>query len=170
MTKLDYTLIPLEFDDLVLVAMNGAKKYEPHGWEKGIDKDQNLASVRRHENDYKAGKLKDDESGLHPLLHAAFRLMMQYTLDKRAQVEEVTYDYKGGAEGWNKLIKKLNDIPTDFKWSIHSTNYRNKLRVDEFKKVNGCIVYKPIKNRSETINHEIGCVCKTCEDKFWGKI
>lgn len=85
--KLNFTLMPVEFDDIVLVLMNGAEKYEAHGWENGVafEKDANLASIRRHENDYKAGIIVDKDSGLHPLLHVACRAMMQYTLDKRAK-------------------------------------------------------------------------------------
>lgn len=86
--KLDYTLSPSEFDDVILVLMNGAKKYEPKGWEKGIkfEKEANLASIKRHISDYRQDKLADEESGLHPLLHVACRALMQYTLDKRQNV------------------------------------------------------------------------------------
>jgi hypothetical protein len=91
MTKIDYTLAPAEFDDVLLVLMNGAKKYERNGWEKGIkfEKETNIASIKRHLAAYRAGESKDDESGLHHLLHAACRALMQYTLDKRESVARV---------------------------------------------------------------------------------
>ncbi len=88
MTKLDYALMPEEFNDVILVLMNGAKKYEAHGWEKGIkfEKEANVASIKRHLSDFRLGKMTDDESGLHPLLHVACRALMQYTLNQRAAV------------------------------------------------------------------------------------
>jgi hypothetical protein len=191
MTKLDFTLIPLEFEDLALVAMNGAKKYEPHGWEKGFDKEQNLASIKRHLNDYRSGNMADSESKLHPLLHAAFRAMMQYTLDKRAsntdelfkiasEFEAITKRIDNNYKTINRtndqskkpseLVKSLNNN-TNFKWKIHSGQYDTDYKVNEFKTVKGCSVYWPkgLTDTESLADHDIGCICLSCETHFWGK-
>lgn len=87
--KLDFTLMPEEFNDVVKVLMDGAKKYDANGWLKGVkfSKETNIASIRRHVSEYRLGGMKDKESGLHPLLHAACRCLMQYTVDQR-QIQE----------------------------------------------------------------------------------
>jgi hypothetical protein len=82
--KLAYELLPNEFDDIALVLMAGIEKgYEPDGWKKGVkfDLESNLASIKRHIRDFREGNLSDEESGLHPLLHAACRCLMQYYID-----------------------------------------------------------------------------------------
>ena len=93
-TKLSYELMPTEFDDVVLVLMAGAKKYEARGWEQGKDfeNEKNIASIKRHLDAYRKGTSNDSESGLHHLLHVACRALMQYTLDKRASENECIYD------------------------------------------------------------------------------
>ncbi len=119
MTKLDYTLMPEEFNDVILVLENGAKKYERNGWEKGIkfEKEANIASIKRHLSEYRTGKLKDDESGLHPLLHVATRALMQYTVDKRAAEFERTrmkgYPSINGVDGQTlyERAKELEKSP-----------------------------------------------------------
>jgi hypothetical protein len=87
MDKHQFELAPLEFDDVVLILQDAAKsgKYKANGWLEGasFDKEKNLASIRRHINDYRAGNLQDNDSKMHPLLHAACRCLMQYTIDKR---------------------------------------------------------------------------------------
>jgi hypothetical protein len=85
--KLDFTLAPVEFDDVVKVLQHLAStgKYEANGWLEGKDfeMEKNLASIRRHINEYRRGLREDADSKLHPLLHVAYRALMQYTLDAR---------------------------------------------------------------------------------------
>lgn len=118
--KLDFTLLPVEFDDVVLVLQNSAEsgKYEAKGWEKGKDfeAEKNLASTKRHINDYRMGLRLDADSGLHPLLHAACRCLMQYTLDKRA------------ASGFQSAASTI-PVPTITKWT--------KAELEEFNKYAG---------------------------------
>jgi len=111
--KLKYELMPVEFDDVVLVLMNGAEKYEAHGWEQGIafERETNLASIKRHITEYRSGLFKDNDSGLHPLLHAACRCLMQYTMDKRAFSKSCVMEVRPNASIYDavRLYGKLAD-------------------------------------------------------------
>lgn len=57
----------------------GAKKYTDNGWKDIKNKhDDNYASLMRHIMAWRKGEKKDHESGLNPLLHAAYNLMVLY--------------------------------------------------------------------------------------------
>jgi hypothetical protein len=85
--KIAFELMPVEFDDVAIVLQQAAQsgKYAANGWLEGKDfeTEKNLASIKRHINDYRRGIKVDSDSGIHPLLHAACRLLMQYTVDSR---------------------------------------------------------------------------------------
>ncbi len=129
--KLDFTLAPVEFDDVILALMNGAKKYEAHGWETGkeFSRAANIASIKRHIREYLIGQMRDKESGLHPFLHVACRALMQYTLDKRDEFKldkskniiEPLPNLQELKERHEKLtIKDLLDSPDVNKYNQHS--------------------------------------------------
>src|SRR5665213_1638178 len=115
MTKIDYSLAPPEFDDVVLVLQHSAEtgKYGRDDWLHGkqFDKEQSIASIKRHLNDYRQGSLNDKDNNLHPMLMVACRALMQYTLDKRqasksmnghtTKVMEKWYDEAGGQASWS---------------------------------------------------------------------
>lgn len=85
--KLDFTLMPVEFMDVVKILMFGIKKgYEPNGWLEGkkFNSATNNASMMRHLLDIKKGKFIDHESGLEALLHLGCRALMEYTVRQRA--------------------------------------------------------------------------------------
>lgn len=76
-----------EFYDVLEVLEMGAKKYGNKNWlktdgEKSSHKDMH-ASMFRHLAESSVGHTKDQESGLHPLLHLACRAFMAYTLQRR---------------------------------------------------------------------------------------
>ena len=57
----------------------GAKKYSDKGWKNIENKhDDNYASLMRHIMSWRKGEKKDPESGLNPLLHAAYNIMVLY--------------------------------------------------------------------------------------------
>lgn len=89
--KLDYTLAPPEFDDVILVLQKSAEsgKYGRDDWLNGIqfDKEASIASIKRHLSDYRKGKTYDTDGGLHNMLYVACRALMQYTLDCREYEE-----------------------------------------------------------------------------------
>lgn len=83
--------IPLEFDDVVLPLVEGAKKYPGDGWLEGkfFNRRDNHASMSRHLAEYYAGVTRDKESGLDPLLHLACRALMAYTV-RQWEMERLT--------------------------------------------------------------------------------
>lgn len=57
----------------------GAKKYSDNGWKNIENKhDDNYASLMCHIMAWRKGEKKDPESGLNPLLHAAYNIMVLY--------------------------------------------------------------------------------------------
>lgn len=75
--------IPDEMFDFLLVMVGGAKKHGPNNWlnpdgAKSSHVDMH-ASIFRHVAQSSAGVTVDEDSGLHPLLHAACRCLMHYT-------------------------------------------------------------------------------------------
>ncbi len=77
-----------EFFDVTQVLVHGYQKgyprdnwLEPDG--KGISHKENHASICRHVAEGYCGITADHDSGLHPYLHAATRLLMEYTRWKR---------------------------------------------------------------------------------------
>lgn len=85
--------IPLEFDDVVLPLVEGAKKYPGDGWLEGkfFNRRDNHASMSRHLAEYYMGVTSDKESGLDPLLHLACRALMAYTV-RQWEMERLTSD------------------------------------------------------------------------------
>lgn len=64
---------------------SGATKYEAWAWRNGRPYSHHVAAMLRHIFEWLDGKDKDDDSGIHPLAHAASRAMilMEFTRDKR---------------------------------------------------------------------------------------
>ena len=89
---IDHSLREPEFDDIYKVLEMGAKKHGAKNWlepngSKSSHKDMH-ASMFRHLAESSVGKTKDDESGLHPLLHLATRALMVYTRQQRGITHE----------------------------------------------------------------------------------
>lgn len=84
---------PKEFLDVFKVLDFGAKKYSPNGWLEGknFDSYSNFKSICGHGGEVYSGKTRDDESGLHPALHGACRLLMEYTIWKRKNKDRCLY-------------------------------------------------------------------------------
>lgn len=74
---------PIEFLDIVNVLEMGSKKHGKDSWRDknniSLQHKNNHASMSRHLSEFYCQKLKDDESGLDPLLHLAARALMAYT-------------------------------------------------------------------------------------------
>ena len=67
-----YNLIPVKAEsEMVDVLTFGAKKYGPKNW-RAVDnaEDRYIAAAMRHIAAYRAGDVKDNESGKHHLAHA----------------------------------------------------------------------------------------------------
>jgi len=89
-TKIDFTLMPVEFHDVVLVLQQAHEsgKYTKNGWLHGekFSEDSNNASKQRHLDDLRQGNYQDEETGLDADLHLACRALMSYTLRKRGKL------------------------------------------------------------------------------------
>lgn len=89
------------------VMSEGAKKYSPDNYRKGIRHRGLYASALRHMNAWLAGENTDAESGANPLHHAAADLLMLIQmqhdhpeLDDRFKVtKETTNEVKGNSGG-----------------------------------------------------------------------
>lgn len=87
LTQIEY---PEEFKDANAILDFGASKYDPNGWLQGIkfDHRSNMASVNRHLSAVCVDPMsKDPESELPHILHAAGRLLMEYTLMCRGNLK-----------------------------------------------------------------------------------
>lgn len=82
-------IIPIEFQDIILVLENGAIKYGPNSWLNGnhFDIHKNHRSMSHHLLESYREMRIDHESGLDPLLHLSVRGLMEYTLRKRGLVK-----------------------------------------------------------------------------------
>lgn len=71
--KLRWDLVPPNpMEELVKVYTAGASKYADRNWEKGMAWGRIFAAILRHIWAWRCGLKKDEESGLHPLAHAAW--------------------------------------------------------------------------------------------------
>ena len=95
-SQTDHMEIPDEFGDVVKVLEEGALKYGTNSWLLGkhFNHKDNHASIFRHIAESSTGITQDVETGLHPLLHAACRCLMEYTLVSRGL--DVKRDGKDG--------------------------------------------------------------------------
>jgi len=65
----------------------GAEKYEPRGWEKGIEYSRVFAALQRHLWAWQQGENLDPETGIHHLHHAACNIMFLQTYVERGMHE-----------------------------------------------------------------------------------
>ncbi len=81
-----------EFEDFIEVLEFGAEKHGRFNWldvngKKSSHKDMH-ASMFRHVAESYCGRTQDEETGLHPLLHATCRSLMYYTRWKRGLLHD----------------------------------------------------------------------------------
>lgn len=71
-----FSLIPPgPMAEVARVYGKGAQKYAPRNWEKGYDWTLSIDALERHVNEFKAGRNRDKDDGLHPLAHAVFHCL-----------------------------------------------------------------------------------------------
>jgi hypothetical protein len=80
-----WDLLPMgEIEEIVKVLTFGAKKYADNSWQevpRGVER--YFASLLRHLVAWRTGNDSDDESGLHPLAHAACNIIFLLYLIRR---------------------------------------------------------------------------------------
>lgn len=87
--KLRWDLLPLDLiEKIVEVFSFGAKKYTPNTWQN-LDNgyDRYKAAMLRHIVAYEKGEDRDEESGLHPLSHAAWNALAMLYFALKAEEE-----------------------------------------------------------------------------------
>lgn len=74
------SLVPIQFlSELGRVCGFGAKKYSPGNWLKGYSWSLSIDALYRHIACFVSGTTKDEESGIHHLVHAAWHCMVLFT-------------------------------------------------------------------------------------------
>ena len=91
-SKTRWDLLPFDaVEEIVKVLMYGANKYDDHNWRK-VDnaEDRYFSACIRHLTAHQAGELRDPESGLYHLAHAACCLifMQWFALEKDRKYAE----------------------------------------------------------------------------------
>ena len=82
--KLRYDLIPPDaLEELAKVYTFGARKYGDRNWEKGLRWGRVFGAVFRHFIAWAKGEDADEETGLHPLAHAAWGCLTLLAYAKR---------------------------------------------------------------------------------------
>lgn len=69
--------------ELASVCGFGAKKYDDDNWRKGYDWRLSYGAMMRHQSQFWNGELRDEESGLHHLAHAAWHCMVLFVFSSR---------------------------------------------------------------------------------------
>ncbi len=87
--KAPWHLLPWDaVEQVVKVLQFGAKKYAERNWEKGLPHSKTFAATQRHLVDwFQNGLDADDETGLHPLAHAACEMLFALAFELRGQTE-----------------------------------------------------------------------------------
>lgn len=96
--KIRFDLIPREWEfGLAHLLTQGAKKYAPNNWKKGMAWSKVLASLRRHLDRWLSGENYDEETGAHHLLAVAWNalVLMSYQLRGVGEqdIDRVTVPY-----------------------------------------------------------------------------
>jgi hypothetical protein len=82
--KLRYDLIPPDaLEEIAKVYTLGAEKYGDRNWEKGLRWGRIFGAVFRHFIAWAKGEDADEETGLHPLAHAAWGCLTLLAYAKR---------------------------------------------------------------------------------------
>lgn len=81
--KLRFDLLPPDaLSELVAVYTDGAAKYSPRNWEKGMSWGRCLGALLRHVFAWMRGEQNDPESGHHHLAHAAWGCLALITYER----------------------------------------------------------------------------------------
>ncbi len=90
--KLRWDLLPLSLvKEVVKVFHFGAKKYSPNSWQELEDGyNRYKAAFFRHVEAFERGEMRDQESGLFHLAHAAWNAlaMLHFAIEKEVQLKK----------------------------------------------------------------------------------
>ena len=86
--KTRWELMPYDaLDEVADVLTFGAQKYADRNWEKGINYSRVLGAAARHISAFHQGVREDEETGLHPLAHAACEILFALAFEKRGMTQ-----------------------------------------------------------------------------------
>lgn len=79
-----YALIPDEaLDELARVYGFGAEKYAPYNWLRGYAWSLSVSALKRHLSQWCQGIDRDEETGCHHLIHAAWHCLTLFVFQRR---------------------------------------------------------------------------------------
>lgn len=82
----------------------GAEKYEDNGWKK-VDPERYWDALYRHLDDWHSGEVRDPESGLHHLAHAACNILFLLWFATNSSKEKFLV--------WNKPPQEHKKVNTE---------------------------------------------------------
>lgn len=115
MGKVPMHLVPPDaLLELVKVYQEGAKKYAPRNWERGMDWSKCFDSLMRHALAWQTGQDRDDETGLLHMAHAAWNAiaLVAYHLrnigiDDRHFLTKVDLKVGNAAPMWGDALEEM---------------------------------------------------------------
>jgi len=144
--KLRYDLVePHAFADFVQVLTDGAIKYEPRNWSKGLSWTSVLASLKRHIAAIERGEDYDPESGRLHIAHAAcnvhFLNSFYYIFpqgDDRPKnflkIPRIGIDVDGiladFTKAWNQLYPEICNAPNSWYFDRKISNRFDEMRIN----------------------------------------
>ena len=167
--KIRYDLLePFAIEQLAKVFTEGAKKYEPRNWEKGMAWSKVLASLKRHIAAWENGEDNDKETGCYHMAHAAWialALVSYYKMapqfdDRRHNYlypKRIGLDIDDVLADWIGTWSKAHNIPQPTSWIF------DRYIVDKFDtmKYNGSLdefyLNLPVLTKPEDIPFEPVC-------------
>ncbi len=127
--KLRYDLLPPHpIEEIVKVLTKGAEKYGDHNWQKGMEWNKVIASMKRHIAAFEKGEDYDNESGLLHMAHAAtnalFLLEYYRTCPHGDNRQHFYYNHK-------RVGYDIDDVLADF-----TNGYKEYFNIKENVKIN----------------------------------
>lgn len=136
-----YDLItPKAMEELAKVLTEGAKKYEPNNWQRGMPWSSVLASLIRHLEAFKRGEDYDQETGLlhmgHVLCNAMF-LTEYYSIYPQGDDRAVKYlqPKRIGLDIDDVIADTINHVMKREGWTERPMSFNDPRFKDFFKKV-----------------------------------
>ncbi len=123
--KIPFDLVPPEFIAMIALTLeHGAKKYEPHNFEKGLPPDDLIRGALNHILKLQSGEIYDTDSGLYHASHAAWNMLTFGMMMMRApQLEKI---YSDGVA--RRRVGRLQTIADEF---VKTTGGYSMMKVTE---------------------------------------
>jgi len=88
-------LLPYSWKKALVSAFEyGTKKYFKESWRLGFTWSKIYDAAERHMGEFWDGSTEDEESGLHPMIHAAWNCMILWWMDVNGKGKDDRYEEK----------------------------------------------------------------------------